>query len=435
MIKKKQFLNTIRFLLCSFLGIFLFFIKIPINGESTIILDYLVSSFRNLFNENTQKLFVLFFALIGVICSFINKSWKNAKKNIAFTIIKILGFLLALMYYFRIGPSFLLSNRKLLPYLFDTLCISLSFLVPIGTIALSFLTKYGLLEFTSVFMQPIMKKIWKIPGESAIDVLVSFLGSYSIALLITENMYLNGKYNKKESFIIATGFSSISSTFIYVICKTLNIMEYWTGFFIATVITLFLTTTIVIRLFPTSKVSTDYYENTIPNAKKEINKNKFKIAWNMAIEASSKSNNVFKNTLKSVKDGIIVTSNIIPTIMFVGLIGIAIAEYTPIFDILGYLFYPVAYILRIPEALTVSKISSMFIVDMFFPILYSTDLSLKSRFIIGVVSVSELLFFSSVIPCILSTKIPVKIWQIVVIWIERTIISLVIATLLSLVIL
>ena len=48
------------------------------------------------------------------------------------------------------------------------------------------------------------------------------------------------------------------------------------------------------------------------------------------------------------------------------------------------------------------------------------------KFVIAVVSISEILFFSASIPCILGTDIPIKLWEIVVIWFERVVLSILI---------
>ncbi|WP_076526382.1 hypothetical protein [Kroppenstedtia eburnea] len=44
------------------------------------------------------------------------------------------------------------------------------------------------------------------------------------------------------------------------------------------------------------------------------------------------------------------------------------------------------------------------------------------------VYLNPILFFSASIPCILSTEIPVSIGELVIIWLERTILTLLIAT-------
>lgn len=48
------------------------------------------------------------------------------------------------------------------------------------------------------------------------------------------------------------------------------------------------------------------------------------------------------------------------------------------------------------------------------------------KFVIAVVSISEILFFSASIPCIMGTDIPLTLKDIVVIWFERVILSIVV---------
>ena len=64
---------------------------------------------------------------------------------------------------------------------------------------LALLVGYGLLEFIGTFCRPIMRPLWKTPGRSAIDAVASFVGSYSLALLITNRVYKEGKYTTKEA--------------------------------------------------------------------------------------------------------------------------------------------------------------------------------------------------------------------------------------------
>ena len=70
-------------------------------------------------------------------------------------------------------------------------------------------------------MKPVMRPIWKTPGRSAVDAVASFVGSYSVGLLITNRVYKEGFYSEKEASIIATGFSTVSATFMIVVAKTL----------------------------------------------------------------------------------------------------------------------------------------------------------------------------------------------------------------------
>ena len=173
-----------KFILCSALGIFMFFISVTYNGKSTIPLDHLTTIIRGLLGDY-QKYVVLAVIAVGAIMPFVKKTWNKSAQNIVFSVFKVIGLICAIMYVFGLGPAELHENPDLFPFLFKTLCCSLCFLIPIGAVFLSFLTDYGLMEFVAVFLQPVMRKVWKTPGRSAIDAVASFVGSYSLALLIT----------------------------------------------------------------------------------------------------------------------------------------------------------------------------------------------------------------------------------------------------------
>ena len=49
------------------------------------------------------------------------------------------------------------------------------------------------------------------------------------------------------------------------------------------------------------------------------------------------------------------------------------------------------------------------------------------RYVAGVVSVSSVLFFSGSIPCVLATRIPLSLRQLVAVWFVRTVLSLLMA--------
>lgn len=51
-----------------------------------------------------------------------------------------------------------------------------------------------------------------VDARRLIDAVASFVGSYSIGLLITNKVFKEGKYTVKEAAIIATGFSTVSVT-------------------------------------------------------------------------------------------------------------------------------------------------------------------------------------------------------------------------------
>jgi len=53
--------------------------------------------------------------------------------------------------------------------------------------------------------------------------------------------------------------------------------------------------------------------------------------------------------------------------------------------------------------------------------------SLRLRFMLAVLPVSSIIFFASFIPCCMGTEVPVKFSHLLVIWLERMILSILIA--------
>jgi nucleoside recognition membrane protein YjiH len=297
-------------------------------------------------------------------------------------------------------------------------------LVPIGSVFLALLVGYGLLEFIGIFMQPVMRPIWKTPGRSAIDAVASFVGSYSIGLLITNRVFKEGKYSIKEAAIIATGFSTVSATFMIVVAKTLNLMEMWNAYFWVTFVVTFIVTAITTRIWPLSKMSDDYYQGMEGDKEVIIKKDRVKHAWKEAMITAENAPSLQKNIWDNLKDGFIMTMGILPSIMSVGLLGLILAEFTPVFDILGYVFYPFTALVQLPEPMLAAKASAVSIAEMFLPALLVTEAALVTKFVMAVVSVSSIIFFSALVPCILSTEIPLSIGKLVVIWFEMVVLTI-----------
>ncbi|MDQ0221237.1 nucleoside recognition membrane protein YjiH [Peribacillus cavernae] len=151
----------------------------------------------------------------------------------------------------------------------------------------------------------------------------------------------------------------------------------------------------------------------------EVVKEKFlRNAWEGAMEGANNSLSLGRNLWENLRDGFIMTMSILPSILSVGLIGLVLAEFTPVFDLMAYIFYPFTWLFQIPEPFLAAKASAIGIAEMFLPALLVVDTPLVTKFIIGVVAVSSILFFSATIPSILSTEIPISITKLVVIWFE-----------------
>lgn len=410
----------------SLFGIFMFFISITLNGKKTIPLDHLVTFIRTQFSSAIVY-YILIIVIAGAIYPFYKKTWNKSIMEIVISLLKVIGAIASILVVFQIGPSWLLAE-DMGPYWYNSLLTPIGVLVPIGAIFLAMLVGYGLLEFIGILVQSIMRPIWKTPGRSAIDAVASFVGSYSIGLLITNRIYKEGKYTTKEAVIIATGFSTVSVTFMIVVATTLDLMDIWNLYFWITFFVTFLVTAISVRIWPIRNLSNSYYDNMDGDVEKIVNENRLQNAWREAMLTAESAPNLWKSVKENVKDGLIMAMGILPTIMSIGLIGLWLVNHTAIFDYAAYLFVPLTYLLQISEPLIVAKAAVVNLIDMFLPSLVVMESTIETRFIVGTLSISSILFFSALIPCILSTEIPISLGRMIAIWFVRTVLTLIIVT-------
>ena len=416
-----------RMFVYSAIGAFVFFFPVTYQEKQSIPLDHMVTIVRQAIPGLVPWL-ILALAIFGTVRQIVNKNCQRGVLPAIFTVANIIGTIVAFLMVLNQLP-WGLGEKDLVPFLWISIAIPVGLIVPIGGAFLALLISYGLLEFVGVFMQPIMKPLWKTPGRSAIDAVASFVGSYSLGILITDRVYQQGGYNAREAAVIATGFSTVSAAFMVIVAKTLGLMDIWGSYFMITLVVTFLVTAITVRIPPLSTIPDEYYADAHPDPEKPITTNRFQAAWKEALSALDRAPTLGKAIATSFLDGLKMSAAIVPSILSVGLVGLLLARFTPIFDWVGYLFYPVAWLVRLPEPLLAGKASAMGIAEMFLPATAVADSdSMVLKFVIGVASISAIIFFSALVPCILATKIPIKLSHMIIIWFERVCLTIIITT-------
>lgn len=132
-------------------------------------------------------------------------------------------------------------------------------------------------------------------------------------------------YNKKEAVIIATGFSTVSATFMVIVARTLDLMGHWNLFFWSTLIITFVVTAISAHLPPISRESEAYYNDQEGQKESKVKGNYMKAAYDEAKKQSYQSLTLFKNIGLNLKDGIEMTMAILPSILSIGFFRINIS--------------------------------------------------------------------------------------------------------------
>ena len=410
--------SLFKLIVYSLIGIFVFFVPVTIAGKSTIPLDHAATAVAA-YARPVAIAFVCLLILYGAFAPFVQGKWRENTTQAVFSLLRVLGVVLTAMYLFNVGPAALFAP-DMLPFLFDKLVLSVGLIVPIGALALGFLVGYGLLEFTGVLVQPVMRPIWRTPGWSAIDAVASFVGSYSLALLITDRVFREGKYTVREAAIIATGFSTVSATFMVIVAKTLGLMGSWNLYFWTTFVVTFIVSAITARLWPLAGMEhPGDRDQPLPAGRSH-----WQAAIDAGVEQASTAKSLPETLRENFMDGLRMAAMILPSIMAVGLLGLLAAKYTPIFDVLGLLLYPFTWVAQFADPMLAAKSMASGLAEMFLPAILLKDADIGLKFTAAVVSVSQVLFLSASIPCVLATSIPFRFRDLLVIWYIRTALSI-----------
>ncbi|MEK4553905.1 YjiH family protein [Jeotgalicoccus sp. FSL K6-3177] len=413
-----------RFFVFSALGLFLFFVPVTMSGTRSIMLDHIVTVIHSIFGENIQY-YTLAVVFAGTLIPILTKTWKKSAFNILFTIFKILGLVIGVMVVFNIGPAFVL-DENMGPFLYYSLAINLSLLIPLGGAALGLILGYGFLVFIGVLLEPVMRKLFKTPGRSAMDAMASLVGSYSVGLLITNRTYKEGLYNKKEGLIIATGFSTVSVTIMVVVARTLDLMDHWVLFFIIVILVTFLVTALTAYLPPIRNEKEIYFNDKNSITEEDYEGNILEYAWYKAKQQSHSARplreDIWTNFLEAMK----MTASVVPSVLSIGLLGLIIAEYTDVITWISYVYYPLLYMFPLENVPLIAEAVTISIVEMFLPSLLAAEADIVTRFIAGVTSISAVVFLSGLVPAVLSTSLNLQVWKLIAVWFIRTVLSLLI---------
>jgi nucleoside recognition membrane protein YjiH len=138
-------MGLFKFVGFSLFGVFMFFCPITIGTSSTIPVDHIISFIRaNLLGP--AKIYILIVMYLGAILPFIRKTWNKTGMSIFFSVAKIGGAVIGTLLYFKLFPELQwLWRPDFGPFLFNSLAVPVGLVIPIGSVFLAFLAKFGLM--------------------------------------------------------------------------------------------------------------------------------------------------------------------------------------------------------------------------------------------------------------------------------------------------
>ncbi|WP_299787110.1 YjiH family protein [uncultured Shewanella sp.] len=378
---------------------------------------------------------VVFTALASVITKLVkptvikNNLFLNSLLNVSpmWLLTRVLGAVFILLTFSDIGPEAIRSGDTGALVLNDLLPVLFCVFIFAGML-LPLLLNFGLLELFGTMLTKIMRPVFNLPGRSAIDCMASWLGDGSVGILMTSKQYESRFYTQREAAVIGTTFSAVSITFSLVVISQVRLEHLFVPFYLTVCLAGIMAAIIVPKLPPLCWKKDKYIDDTPRHADDEVipaGHGVFSWGLDQALNKASKAGGIKHTLIDGLKNVIDMVFGVIPVVMAIGTVALIIAEYTPIFDYLGMPFIPLLELLQVPEATEASKTIVVGFADMFIPsILASSIESDMTRFIIAAMSVTQLIYMSEVGALLLGSKIPVNIFELFVVFILRTLVTL-----------
>lgn len=427
--------NMMKFLLGSAFGILMFLVPIPQGDAFTTLLDYLKSFLKVLFGSSLPYLLTaltVISSVLGVYDYFCRPGWirNNAYLKKAFSttpfylVSRILGAVVACMVVFGFGPSFITSadtGATIVDLCCTLVCIVLSF-----SFLLPFLTDCGIMEFLGVICRPVVRPLFRVPGRASVDLIASWFGASNAAVILTREQYMKGFYTKREAAYIMTNFSLVSIPFCLLIADTVGIAGLFPSFYLCICIVGIILAVIIGRIWPLCSLPDTYQENTGKQIQESVPENVNLMQYALETSCRRASRFTLKNVLSGGFEVVFgMLFDLIPIVVSWGTAALIIATYTPVFN---WISYPMGLYLKlfgVEEAFAVAPATLVGFTDMFIPALLITGIqSVKTKFIIGVLSLVQIIYLTEVGTIIIKSEIPLNLWKLFVIFLERTLIAI-----------
>ncbi len=428
--------NILVFLIPSLIGIGIFLIPFTYDDSINVGMGIMADALMDLLEGTLPAIVVAIFwisLLLTIYVKAAKPKWALAgpmyeifEISPFWLSLRVVGTLLATLTLLQVGPEFIISDVSGGVMLDDLMPVLFAFFL-FAAFFLPFLVDYGFMEMIGTLVRKPFRFIFNLPGRSAIDATASWFGSGTVGVLITMQQYENGFYNRRESAVIATNFSIVSIAFSLVVINLVELNHMFLQYYSTVVVSGLIAAVVIPRIPPLSRKPDTYYEPAgAQNVEEEVyDQNLLKDAAGKAMYRAQHAPGVsqlLRNSMSNIAD---IFFSVLPLVFAIGILSLIFAEFTPLFTWLSYPMIPILQLLQIPEAHAAAPATLVGFADMFIPAIMVTGIESElTRFVVAALSVSQLIFMSEVGALIIKSRIPLNFRELVIIFLQRTILTL-----------
>lgn len=433
---KNYYKNMLKFIICSALGIIAFFV--PIAGELPFARLYKIPA--NLLGG--KMIYVILLVCGFRFFGFFYGKYIAKKDSFMYKFFEESGWLELVLYFLAFSFTIMVILQKGIAVFYSDKTAGMMIkevlphtmgILPVGGLLLPLLASFGLLEFIGTLLEPIMRPVLKLPGKSALDAITSIVGAAVMGIYFTSSLYKSKVYTNKEATCISTSFSLNSVGFCAFLIGYVGLIAQFGKLFLLYTVISFILAAVMIRIPPISKHPDVYVDGSLQTdeMRKEnikFNKDQFSKAVNAAVSKADNADSIFVELGKGLLNGFGILFTIVPMMVAIAGIGLAVYEFTPVVDYVSIPFVWLAKLLAVPEAALAGKAVFTGGIDLFLPsaIIGPAAVPVATKFFVVIVSLLEVLYITETMIPIISFGLPVKFSELIIIWIERTVISMIV---------
>ena len=429
--------NKLLFVLPSLLGVLFFLTPIPWNGNPTIVIGIITAWLKALMGDYGLHIVVGLTVLTSVLTllgTVLHVRWigEHPKLKDLFDVppiwlgIRLLGTAFGLIYLFQIGPEVLTSDA-IGGVVFIDIGVNVIPVYIVACLLLPFLTDFGFMEFIGTLARPLFRKVFQLPGRSAVDAITSFVGASSIGCLITIGQYNNGNYTAREACVIATNFSVVSIPFCLVVVAVAGIEQYFISWYGVVILTCVMAAIITSRLPPLSRKA-DAYIGGEPGRiidRSADSGSLLREAWDKALKRAETAPGIKEFLTTGLTNMMFFMFSILTAAMALATLASLVTFHTPIFSWLGYPFIALFELAQLPDAATAATALFSGFLDQYMPAIVAAGIdSDVTSFVLAGLSVCQLIFMSELGVVILRSSLPLSLLDLAAIFLLRTVIVL-----------
>lgn len=428
--------HSVRFIAPSLLGVLVFLTPIKFEGNWLIGIgiltryvtaamgDYGLHILLAIMTATVVLTFLGTFARVTWISE--HKAFRNAfDVPLTWVLIRVFGALVGYLYFFDVGPAILRSDIVGQGVLVD-IGVNVIAVYVTACILLPLLTDYGFMEFMGTLARPIFRKAFRLPGRSAIDALASFVGAASIGLLITIGQYERGQYTSRQASTIAANFSVVSLPYCLVVATTAGISHLFIPWYGTVIVACLIIALITSRMPPLTlqpNACMDGSPERVPD--RPEHGQLLREAWHRANDRAAKSPGVVEFFRTGLTNMVFFMFSILTAAMALASVAAIITFETPVFTWLGQPLVPLLELAQIPQAADAAPGLFSGFLDQYMPAITASAISSETTsFVLAGLSVCQLIFMSEVGVIILRSSLPLRLRDLLLIFLIRTAICL-----------